>query len=70
MTGKELRAIRRVLGLSTRQMGYALAYTGPNVAGMVRSLECEQKPIQPDRARLALMFLWCGVPPDWTDAEK
>jgi transcriptional regulator with XRE-family HTH domain len=69
MTGPELKAIRRELGLSTRELGYALGYRGNlnTVSVMIREYErTNGRTIPPWIARLVLMFERHGVPPDWT----
>lgn len=70
MTGKELKAIRRDLGLSTREFGAALGYRGkPNtLAVSIRQYESGAREIPPWIARLATMFAQHGVPPAWTIA--
>jgi transcriptional regulator with XRE-family HTH domain len=68
MTGKELQAIRRALGLSARELGYALGYRGNEntVSVSIRLYECGKRPIPPWIGRLVTMFVRHGVPPDWT----
>lgn len=72
MTGHELKAIRRSLGLTTRELGAALGYQGkPNTLSvLVRRYECGDRPIPPWISRLAEMFGRHGVPPDWTIFEN
>lgn len=68
MTGKELKAIRKALGLSTRELGAALGYRGnPNtLAVSIRLYESGAREIPPWIGRLAEMFSRHGVPPAWT----
>ena len=70
MTGKELREIRRALGLTTRELGLALGYRGnPNtISVQIRQYESGGRPIPPWIERLAIMFERHGVPPEWTIA--
>lgn len=67
MTGPELAAIRKKLGLSTAQLGRALGYTGEDavVAGTLRKLESGHRPIPPAIARLATMYARHGIPDGW-----
>lgn len=68
MNGNELRAIRKSLGLSVKDFGRALGYTGsPNTLSVqVRRYETGARDIPPWIARLATMYGWHGVPPHWT----
>lgn len=72
MTGHELKAIRRALGLSTREFGAALGYRGNDNtrAVAIRLYESGARPIPPWIARLAEMFGRHGVPPHWTIPES
>lgn len=67
MTGDELRAIRRALGLSLKDFGRALGYTGsPNtISVQVRRYEAGARDIPPWIARLATMYERHGIPPEW-----
>jgi transcriptional regulator with XRE-family HTH domain len=68
MTGKELKAIRHQLGLTTCELGTALGYRGNanTLSVSVRLYECGKRPIPPWIGRLVTMFERHGVPPDWT----
>jgi transcriptional regulator with XRE-family HTH domain len=68
MNGSELRSIRRSLGLTVRELGYAIGYRGNQntVAVSIRQYECEDRPIPPWIGRLVTMFGQHGVPPEWT----
>jgi transcriptional regulator with XRE-family HTH domain len=63
MTGPELKAIRKKLGLSTVELGRALGYIGKDnsVSVTVRRYEAEMKPIPPTIARLVAMYGKHGV---------
>lgn len=64
MTGAELKAIRKSLGLSVIQFARALGYAGnDNTASVqIRRYECGSRPIPPRVARLAEMYARHGVP--------
>jgi|GEM_PF-6589579 len=67
MTGQELAAIRKRLGLSLIQFGRALGYQGEDntVSVTVRRYEAPNgRPIPPWIARLAIMFDRFGIPDD------
>jgi transcriptional regulator with XRE-family HTH domain len=68
MTGNELRSIRRSLGLTVRELGYAIGYRGNQntVSVAIRLYEGDKRPIPPWIGRLAAMFGRHGVPPEWT----
>jgi transcriptional regulator with XRE-family HTH domain len=68
MTGAELKAIRRRLGLSTTQLGRAFGYTGSDATASVtiRKYESGGRPIPPWLGRLAKMFDRHGVPDGWS----
>jgi transcriptional regulator with XRE-family HTH domain len=68
MTGRELKAIRHQLGLTTRELGAALGYRGNanTLSVAIRLYESGKRPIPPWIARLVAMFGRHGVPPDWT----
>jgi transcriptional regulator with XRE-family HTH domain len=68
MNGQELRSIRRSLGLTVRELGYAIGYRGnQNTVGtQIRQMQGGKKPIPPWIGRLVTMFDKHGVPPDWT----
>jgi transcriptional regulator with XRE-family HTH domain len=72
MTGAELKAIRRELGLSTRELGAAFGYRGNENtrAVAIRQYENGDRPIPPWIARLAEMFSRHGVPPAWTIVDS
>lgn len=67
MTGAELKAIRKQLGLSTTELGRAFGYEGSDVtaSGTIRKYESDARPIPPWLARLAIMFAMHGVPKTW-----
>lgn len=69
MTGDELKAIRKGLGLTTLEFGRALGYQGNanTVSVQVRQMETDMKPVKPWIARLADMYRRHGVPAGWTD---
>lgn len=71
MTGTELKAIRRRLGLSTTELGRAFGYTGGDVStsGTIRKYESEQRTMPPWLARLATMFDMNGVPPSFLETR-
>lgn len=64
MSGEEMKAIRKRLGLSTIQLGRAFGYTGSDntVSVTIRKYESELRPIPPWLARLMTMFDQHGVP--------
>jgi transcriptional regulator with XRE-family HTH domain len=68
MNGSELRSIRRSLGLTVRELGYAIGYRGNQntVSVAIRLYEGDKRPIPPWIGRLAAMFGRYGVPPEWT----
>jgi transcriptional regulator with XRE-family HTH domain len=72
MTGHELRAIRRQLGLTTRELGAALGYRGnANTRSVaIRLYESGARDIPPWIGRLATMLGRHGCPPDWTLMEE
>ena len=67
MTGKELKSIRKALGLSTKELGRAFGYRGNDntISVQVRAYESGGREIPPWIERLALMFKRHGVPSDW-----
>lgn len=67
MQGDELKAIRRQLGLTVRELGVAFGYTGnANSVGLtIRRYERGEKPIPPWIARLAIMYARFGIPVDF-----
>lgn len=69
MTGAELKAIRKRLGLSTTEMGRAFGYAGGDVStsGTIRKYESGQREIPPWLGRLAQMYDKHGIPPGWTN---
>jgi transcriptional regulator with XRE-family HTH domain len=65
MTPAELKALRYALGLSQRELGEALGYTGAHVAQTIRRYEDGHRPMPP-------LFLWAAQaladgyrPPSW-----
>jgi transcriptional regulator with XRE-family HTH domain len=68
MQGSQLKAIRRQLGLTTRELGAAIGYAGtPNTISVtIRRYEAGMRPIPPWIARLAWYMGEYGVPPEWT----
>ena len=66
MTGPELAAIRKQLGLGTVALGRALGYQGNDntVSVQIRAYESGGRPIPPWIARLAAMYGRFGVPED------
>lgn len=71
MTGAELKAIRKHLGLSTTEMGRAFGYEGSDVtaSGTIRKYESENRPIPPWLGRLAVMFDEHGVPSNFLETR-
>ena len=74
MSGTELKAIRRHLGLSLDEFAVELGYDGSpkNNRTTMRRFETGERPISPPVARLAYMFLIFGLPGEWpeiTEAE-
>lgn len=67
MTGDEMKAHRKNLGLSTTKLGRAFGYVGTDVSvsGTIRKYESGQRPIPPWLSRLLRMYARHGVPPDW-----
>lgn len=68
MTGPELKAIRKRLGLSVIEMGRAIGYEGSDntVNVTMRRYEAPNgRTIPPWIARLAIMFDRFGVPEDF-----
>lgn len=68
MTGPELAAVRKRLGLGTVAFGRALGYRGNDntVSVQVRAYESDGRPIPPWIGRLASMFDRYGIPADLT----
>jgi transcriptional regulator with XRE-family HTH domain len=68
MNGQELRSIRRSLGLTVRELGYAIGYRGNQntVSVQIRQYEGGHKTMPPWIERLVTMFGKHGVPPEWT----
>lgn len=66
MTGKDLRKIRRDLGLSVRDFGHALGYSGTDntISVQIRRYELGTRPIPPWIAKLAKMYHRFGIPED------
>jgi hypothetical protein len=70
MTGPELRAIRLKLGLTPTQFGRAMGYSGKgNIT--IHHMELPEgdrnkKTITLQAERLARMFEWHKVPPEWS----
>jgi transcriptional regulator with XRE-family HTH domain len=66
-----MKAIRRSLGLTTRELGAAFGYQGkPNTRSVaIRLYESGRRPIPPWIARLATLLGRYGCPPDWTLLE-
>jgi transcriptional regulator with XRE-family HTH domain len=71
MTGSELRAIRRSLGLTAREMAAALGDQGNHNTRSVnqRQLERGFKPITTAKARLAWYMARYGVPEEWLNGS-
>jgi transcriptional regulator with XRE-family HTH domain len=69
MTGAQLAAIRKRLGLSLVEMGRALGYAGNRntVQVAVSRYEAGDRDIPPWIARLAAMYAEHGVPPRFLD---
>lgn len=69
MTGAQLKAIRRALGLTTRELGLALGYQGNDntLSVQVRRLECGNRDIMPWISRLVQMYHTYGVPEEWLE---
>lgn len=67
MTGDELRAIRRELGLTLNEFGIALGYTGSRntISVQMRRYEAGTRDIPPWIARLAWYMGKHGIPPHW-----
>ncbi|WP_157959915.1 helix-turn-helix domain-containing protein [Devosia submarina] len=67
MTGAEMQAIRKRLGLSTVQLGRAIGYVGADntVSVTVRRYESDGRDIPPWIARLLIMFDRHGVPEEF-----
>lgn len=67
MTGEELKAIRRQLGLSTKELGRALGYTGADntISVQIRRYESGARDIPPWIERLAVMYGRHGIPSEW-----
>jgi hypothetical protein len=65
VTGPELRAIRKRLGLTLWQMGQAIGYGGKrrNIANQIRQFEAGVRPVPVPVGRLVYMFDKHGVPP-------
>jgi transcriptional regulator with XRE-family HTH domain len=63
MQGTELKAIRRQLGLTTRELGAAIGYAGtPNTISVtIRRYEAGMRPIPPWIATLALYMQRYGL---------
>jgi transcriptional regulator with XRE-family HTH domain len=63
MQGSELKAIRRHLGLTTRELGAAIGYEGsPNTISVtIRRYEAGMRPIPPWIATLALYMQRYGL---------
>lgn len=66
MTGDEMRAIRKRLGLSVIEFGHAFGYEGSDttISVTIRRYENGMRPIPPWIARLAAMYGRFGVPDD------
>lgn len=69
MTGSELKAIRKRLGLSTVQMGRAAGYVGSDAtaSNTIRKYESGMRPVPPLLERLVRMFDRYGVPEEYID---
>lgn len=69
MTGDQLAAIRKRLGMSPAKFGRALGYTGNlnSVRLSVRRYESGEKQIAPWIARLAIMYERFGIPDEFLD---
>jgi transcriptional regulator with XRE-family HTH domain len=67
LTGAELRAIRRELGLTLNEFGIALGYTGSRntISVQIRRYEAGTRDIPPWIGRLAWYMGKYGVPPGW-----
>lgn len=67
MSGEEMKALRRALGLSTIQLGRAFGYQGTDntVSVTIRKYESDMRTIPPWLARLLIMFRQHGVPPSF-----
>lgn len=66
MTGPELAAIRKSLGLSTEELGRAIYGTkGQSASVSVRRLEARHDSIPVTAARLVTMFAEHGVPDEY-----
>lgn len=69
MDGKDLRTIRKRLGLTVMRFANALGYRGNenSRSTQVRMYEAGKRPIPPWIARLASMYGRYGVPPEFLD---
>ena len=69
MTGAEMKAIRKRLGLSTTQLGRAFGYMGrDNTASvLIRTYESDGRPIPLYLERLLILYEKHGIPPGWTE---
>ncbi len=67
MSGTELKAIRRQLGLSLDEFAVELGYDGSpkNNRTTMRRFENGERPISPPVGRLAYMFSVFGLPDSW-----
>jgi transcriptional regulator with XRE-family HTH domain len=67
MTGPELKAIRKKLGLSTREMARAIGWEGSDdtVQTQIRKYESGSRPIPPWIANLVHMYGKHGVDASW-----
>lgn len=62
-----MKAIRRQLGISTRELGTALGYRGNEntISVAIRLYESGKRDIPPWIGRLVEMFGRHGIPPHW-----
>ena len=64
MTGAELKATRKQIGISVEALGRALGYSGNanTVSVQIRRYETDARPIPPWIGRLVLMYGRYGIP--------
>lgn len=72
MTGGEMKAIRKRLGLSTVQLGRAFGYVGldNSISVTIRKYESGVRVLPPWLARLLVMYDEHGVKPEWLETPK
>jgi transcriptional regulator with XRE-family HTH domain len=65
MTGDDVKAARRQLGLTLNQLAALLGYSGEQARSQMHHLETERRPLRPAQEKLLTAYLAGYRPKDW-----